>query len=114
MASKEAIAIKCNAAMERIEAWVKANVNEGLTPLPRLHRDREILRKLQLEGIADWLDRAQESVDPRLEQAIALLDSGNWTKADMEAVLRGGADESEGADDVDNNDESEGADDGND
>lgn len=96
MASAKALAIACNAACERIEAWAQANVTEGLTPLPRLHRDREILRKLQLETIADWLDRAGENPaqDSTLLAARELVASGNWTKAELEALLLGDDDAS--------------------
>jgi hypothetical protein len=58
MASPVSLAIACDEACERIEEWAAVHVAEGLTPLPRAHRDREILRKIQLETIADWLDRA--------------------------------------------------------
>lgn len=89
MASKESIAIACDKACERIEEWVSVNVAEELTPLPRLNRDREILRKQQLETIADWLDRATVAQDDTLQQARDLITSGNWTKAQMEDILNG-------------------------
>ena len=94
MASKEALAIMCDQACLRIEGRAKILVGEGLTPIPRTHRDREVLRKQQLETIADWWDRVKtETVsiqsDPRLDAALALLESGNWTKAEMESALRG-------------------------
>ena len=91
MASKVAIAIACDNAAQRIESWAEQHVAGGLTPLPRVHKDREILRKTQLETVADWLDRAtvsDVSDDPRLQDALALLD-GNWTKSEMEDLLRG-------------------------
>ncbi|MGB1288004.1 MAG: hypothetical protein ACPG7F_15815 [Aggregatilineales bacterium] len=91
MATKVATAIACDNAAQRIEGWAATHVTEGLTPLPRVHKDREILRKIQLETIADWLDRAtvdRATPDSKLQDAIALLD-GNWTKSEMEEILRG-------------------------
>ncbi len=91
MASAESIAIACDQACERIEDWARHNVSEGLTPLPRLIRDREMLRKIQLETIADWLDRANGApTDSTLEEARTLVSSGSWTKAELEALLLGG------------------------
>lgn len=90
MASPVAIAKACDRACARIEAWAADNVAEGLTPLPRLNRDMGILRKQQLETIADWLDRANPSTDSTLDEARKLVSSGNWTKAELEALLLGG------------------------
>lgn len=92
MASREALAIQCDAACQRIETRMMDLVGEGLTPIPRTHRDREVLRRDQLNTIADWVDRIETDhvsiqPDPRLETALALLESGNWTKAQMEAAL---------------------------
>lgn len=92
MASKEALSIQCDKSLIRIEERAKELVGEGLTPIPRTHRDREILRRDQLHTIADWWDRVKTTSDPRLEAALALLESGNWTKSQMEAVLLGETD----------------------
>ena len=93
MASPTAIAIQCEESTNRIDARMKILIGEGLTPLPRTHRDREILRRDQLHTIADWLDRIPEAgdhePDDRLIRALDLVASGNWTKAQMEAILLG-------------------------
>lgn len=60
MATQEALAIACNRACVRIEEAVSALTGEGVKPLPRVHKDREILRKQQLEIIADLLESLQK------------------------------------------------------
>jgi hypothetical protein len=92
MAHPTAINIACIEACERIEARMYELTGLDLTPLPRNHRDNDILRKQQLETIADWLERVPEGDnggDNRLTKALALLDSGTWTKAEMEDALTG-------------------------
>lgn len=99
MASPKQIAIACEKACKRIDTWAKANVDNELTPLPRTHRKREMLRKQQLETIADWLERAASATDERLAMAQKLVKGGNWTKAQMEAILLGGNDASDSSTD---------------
>lgn len=99
MASARMIAIKCNEACTRIEAWANQHVDSELTPLPRSNRDRELLRKQQLETIADWLERATPATDERLVMAQNLVKGGNWTKAQMKAILLGGNDASDSSTD---------------
>lgn len=88
MASAEALSIQREKHINRIEAWALANVGEGLTPLPRVHKDPIQHSLVLVSTIADWLDRAV-LVDDTLQQARELVQSGNWTKADMEALLLG-------------------------
>ena len=96
MATKEAIAIQRNAELDRIEARMAQLVSPNLTPIPRVYRDMDILWRDQLHIIADWLDRIPDTAaDPRLQQALAVMDNSKWTKADMEAVLRGDHDANE-------------------
>lgn len=56
MATSESMAIRCNAALDRIEAAITALQGNEVESLPRLNRDREMLRVIQLEQIANWLD----------------------------------------------------------
>lgn len=95
MASQVALAIACDKACERIEEWAARNVSKGLTPLPRLHRDRDILRKIQLETIADWLDRANGGQSDDMQSVIAMVTSANWTKQELIDLVSGQADGSD-------------------
>lgn len=56
MATVEAMAIRANAALDRIEAALSAMKGEELEPMQRLFRDRELLRVQQLEQIANWIE----------------------------------------------------------
>jgi hypothetical protein len=58
MATLESMAIRSNAAIDRIQKQLKALGVEFDTQ--RLHREREMLRCIQLEAIADALDSVQE------------------------------------------------------
>lgn len=89
MASPRMIAIACDEACQRIEAWAAVHVDEGLTPLPRVQRDRELLRKNQLTTIADWLERADMGNNSVLDEVKALVSKANWTKAELEAIVLG-------------------------
>lgn len=91
MASEVAIAIKREQHINRIEQWALAHVGEGLTPLPRTHKDKMLHSLILVSTIADWLERAVP-VDKTLEQARELVRSGNWTKAELEALLLGEVD----------------------
>jgi hypothetical protein len=84
MASSEALAIACDSALKRIEYWLQKN-GDGVS-IPRLHRDREVLRKIQLETIADALIASSNDT---LQEARDLVASGNWTKAELEFILLG-------------------------
>lgn len=86
MATKVALAIKAEAAIKRIEARAR-DLGVEFDPLPLLYRDHYVLHAIQLEGIADIIDAIRP--DERLEQAMDLVESGNWTKAELEAILRG-------------------------
>jgi hypothetical protein len=70
MATLESMAIRSNAACKRIEARLNALGVES-EPLPRSHQDRDMLRTIQLEQIADAL----ESIE--LPQAVAPVQSRN-------------------------------------
>lgn len=56
MATQESMAIRANTAVEEIEEAFAA-LGVEVTPLPRLMRDREMLRCVQLEQIAQTLKR---------------------------------------------------------
>lgn len=94
MATKRAISIACIEACERIEKRIHELTGLTLTPLPRNHKDNDILRKQQLLTIADWIDRVPDTTvsNDVLEDAQALAKSGNWTKAEMTALLLGTVD----------------------
>jgi hypothetical protein len=79
MASPKAVAVRAERACGDIERKL------GIA-LPRVHRDRELLRAIQLEAIASALESAD---DPRLGAALALLESGRWSKDDMRKALLG-------------------------
>lgn len=61
MATKESLAIRANVALARIEMKSAELEALGLVPsrleaVRRLHQDREMLRVLQLEAIAEWVE----------------------------------------------------------
>ena len=58
MATLESMAIRSNTALDRIEAKL-SEMGIQLDALPRLHREREMLRCIQLEIIADALDKIE-------------------------------------------------------
>ena len=99
MATLESLAIRSDAACERIENKVIEDWGVKSAPLPRLNRNRDELRANQLERIADMLEAVErfqeQALDPRLVAALDLVQSGNWTKAEMEAVLLGEPDGTE-------------------
>jgi len=99
MATLESLAIRSDAACERIENKVIEDWGVKSAPLPRLNRNRDELRANQLERIADMLEAVErfqeQALDPRLVAAVDLVQSGNWTKAEMEAVLLGEPDGTE-------------------
>lgn len=92
MATRKALAIKANAACDRIEAALAAG-GVDIT-LPRLHKDREMLRVQQLEQIAGAVE--QLGSDGTLDDARELV-SGSWTKDEMTALLLGNDEESASA-----------------
>lgn len=97
MATLESINKQALEHIERIETFFQQHVSPELTPLPRTHKNRDLLRLQQLSTIADWLDRVPvqgetAADDTRLADALALIESGSWTKADMESALLGGDD----------------------
>ena len=96
MATQEAINIECIGYIEHIEQRIFELTGLDLTPMPRNHKDRDLLRRDQLRNIASWLDRIP---DPQpqpesdtLARARALVQSGKWTKPELEALLGGGDD----------------------
>ena len=56
MASPQANAMRADKALEQIEAML-AEAGATMPPIPRLHRDREYLRVLQLEAIVDAMSK---------------------------------------------------------
>lgn len=85
MASPVAIAIACDDACKKIEDQVQA-LGGGELALPRLHKDRELLRRNQLQLIADALETIDIS---SFHAARDLVASGEWTKAQLEEILLG-------------------------
>lgn len=61
MATQESMAIRANTACDRIETLL-AGMGVEVAPLPRLNKDREMLRCLQLEQIAAMLEQAVSPV----------------------------------------------------
>lgn len=58
MATLESMAIRSNAACDRIEHYL-TRLGVVSDPLPRIHREREMLRCIQLEAIADALSQVE-------------------------------------------------------
>jgi hypothetical protein len=56
MATQESMAIRCNDALDRIEAAISNLHGSPVESVQRLYRDREMLRVIQLEQIANWLE----------------------------------------------------------
>ncbi len=96
MASREALAIQTEALVNRIEARFKELTGLDFTPMPRTHKDKDILRREQLHNVANWLDRvpvaSNESESDALASVRALVASGKWTKPELEALLMKGDD----------------------
>ena len=101
MATLEQINIQAEKEIERIEGLYKSKSGRDVTPMRRTHKNRDQLRLEQLRTIADWLEHLpdkQESeagqtlYSSRLNDAVALVNRGSWTKAEMEAILIGGDD----------------------
>jgi hypothetical protein len=67
MATQESMAVRANAACDRIEA-VLAALGAETAPLPRLMREREMLRCVQLERIADALEKVPVTAHPVITQ----------------------------------------------
>lgn len=88
MASATAIAIECDKQLKRIEAALGLDDQS----IRRTHKDTGQLRLIQLRAIADAfeleLDDRWER-DNQLKEAKKLVDSGSWTKTEMESVLLG-------------------------
>jgi hypothetical protein len=59
MATQESMAIRSNEALSEIEAIVSDLLGADVQPLARSHRDREMLKVIQLEEIAKWLGEIQ-------------------------------------------------------
>lgn len=68
MATQESMAIRANTACNRIETLLKG-MGADVAPLPRLMRDREMLRCIQLEQIADMLEQIEPVAAPEGKQA---------------------------------------------
>jgi hypothetical protein len=86
-----------NQQIERIETEYKRVSGRDVTPMQRVHDDDKQLQWEQYKTIADWLEhltptQTQSPDNGVLAQAQALIASGSWTKADMEAVLNGDLD----------------------
>ena len=96
MATQESMAIRANAACDRIEALLRAAGVE-VAPLPRIMRDREMLRCVQLEKIAEMLARVSlpkletDSVNDDDTQPVEITFETSTEylalKAEMEAAL---------------------------
>jgi hypothetical protein len=84
MASPKALAIRANNACDRIEETLTAQGVEVGT-LPRLHNDREYLRVVQLEAIADALANLPTDDLARVRELI----SGRYTKDELEELVNG-------------------------
>lgn len=93
MATQEAINIQCIGYIDRIEKRIQELTGLDLTPMPRNHKDNDILRMQQLQNIASWLERIETSSnDNVLDSARQLVTSGKWSKDKMENILLGSDD----------------------
>lgn len=61
MATQESMAIRCDSAITEIEAVFSELLGADVQTLPRTHRDREMLRVIQLEQIAKWAKELHEA-----------------------------------------------------
>lgn len=68
MATLESMAIRSNAACDRIETALQA-LGVDFEPLPRLMRDREMLRAVQLEQLAVILE-TMKPVAPKVKRTV--------------------------------------------
>ena len=81
MASPKSIAIACETACERIENTL------GCTGIPRRNKHKEILRRDQLEWIADNIQTGQVPAHYLLAEELARAGA---TKAEIVDALLGG------------------------
>ncbi len=72
MASIESMAIRSNEALDRIEKTVSELLGADVPSLQRIHRDRDMLRVVQLETIAQWLQEIQEAERSVLIEALPM------------------------------------------
>lgn len=91
MATLEAINIQAEAQVKRIERLYREITGRDVTPMRRVHKDRDMLRLEQLTTIADWMEHMQpqsgEAVqDDTLTQAQEAARNGA-TKADIISIL---------------------------
>lgn len=89
MATKEAINIQCIEYIDHIEERIHELTGLDLTPMPRNHKDADILRMQQLQAIASWVDRIQPVEDETLAQARKLVTSSQWSKSQIASLLIG-------------------------
>jgi hypothetical protein len=73
MASIESMAIRSNEALDRIETAVSELLGADVPTLQRVHRDRDMLRVVQLETIAQWLEEIQEAERSVLIEALPMV-----------------------------------------
>lgn len=75
MASLESMAIRCDMALAEIENVLGDMLGADLEAVPRVHRDREMLRVIQLEQIAKWLKELQEAESVPVKDAKAMFEA---------------------------------------
>ena len=92
MANKEETNKRCIEYIEQIEKRIHELTGQVFTPMPRNHKDNDILRMQQLHNIASWLDRIPDSQvdnDDVLDQARELVSSAQWSKPQLKTLLIG-------------------------
>lgn len=84
MATKRMNAIAVNDAQDRIDASIKRLLGDGITPLPRHHQYADMLQRVQLETIADWLERIQceDAPKPSRRRKSKAVDNGTDNSTD--------------------------------
>lgn len=88
MATREALAIRADAAIDRIIDRLQSQaVNIDPDSVPRINKDRELLRAIQLELIADLLDGLQGGGIPQKYLTAERLASEGATKAEIVDAL---------------------------
>lgn len=74
MATQESMAIRSDSALTEIEAIISQMIGADVQALPRTNRDREMLRVIQLEQIAQWLKELHEAENAPIKDAAVMFE----------------------------------------
>jgi hypothetical protein len=83
MATQESMAIRSNEALSEIEAIVSDLLGADVMPLARSHRDREMLKVIQLEAIAKWLGEIQDASKQDNSKDVAAMFEASMAQANF-------------------------------